>query len=258
MAVSIHPSVDQGVKQGSGNFAGGTLTCKCTQNPVTVAIKGDVAFNHACGCTKCWKPAGATSQSSGSSSVTIFRYGEWAEAQSRRPVRRHSASCLQRLRRAYVRPHREQGASALRLRLHPRRAFQGKGLGCPQFAAFVSSVIESGIKPNQMDGIRARLKELGLEPYDCLSPPLMDLLATDAAKKKALWRPSASAYGFTRVRSHQSAPLVWRRRRLLPPRRRHDGVLDALFPCSRRRRPRKAVCRCCITSQGSPALKRPS
>ena len=31
---------------------------------------------------------------------------------------------------------------------------------------------------------RARLEELGLEPYDCLSPPLMDLLATDAAKKK--------------------------------------------------------------------------
>jgi len=41
MAVSIHPSVDQGVKQGSANFAGGTLTCKCTKDPVTVTIKGD-------------------------------------------------------------------------------------------------------------------------------------------------------------------------------------------------------------------------
>ena len=29
MAVSIHPSVDQGVKQGSGNFAGGTLEMRC-------------------------------------------------------------------------------------------------------------------------------------------------------------------------------------------------------------------------------------
>ncbi len=27
---------------------------------VKVGIKGDVAHNHACGCTKCWKPAGAT------------------------------------------------------------------------------------------------------------------------------------------------------------------------------------------------------
>ena len=52
----------------------------------------------------------------------------------------------------------------------------------PRFAAFVSSVIESGTKPEEMDGIRGRLRELGLEPYDCLSPGLMDALATHAAK----------------------------------------------------------------------------
>ena len=34
-----------------------------------------------------------------------------------------------------------------------------------------------------MDGIRARLRELGLEPYDCLSPALMDYVATWTAKK---------------------------------------------------------------------------
>ena len=34
-----------------------------------------------------------------------------------------------------------------------------------------------------MDGIRARLRELGLEPYDCLSPALMDSIATWTAKK---------------------------------------------------------------------------
>src|SRR3954452_877476 len=60
MTVQIHPSVDSGVKKGSGSFAGGTLVCKCKDHPVKVAIKGDVAHNHACGCTKCWKPAGAT------------------------------------------------------------------------------------------------------------------------------------------------------------------------------------------------------
>src|SRR5437763_17043949 len=59
MAVSIHPSVDNGVKKGSPNFPGGTLTCKCAQAPVTVGIGANVAFNHACGCTKCWKPKGA-------------------------------------------------------------------------------------------------------------------------------------------------------------------------------------------------------
>ena len=33
-----------------------------------------------------------------------------------------------------------------------------------------------------MDGVRARLNELGLKPYDCLSPPLMDFIATHIAK----------------------------------------------------------------------------
>jgi S-(hydroxymethyl)glutathione synthase len=56
------------------------------------------------------------------------------------------------------------------------------GWSAPEFAAFVSSIIEAGFPPAEMDGIRARLKELGLEPYDCLSPPLMDLIATHTAK----------------------------------------------------------------------------
>src|SRR6202795_2058949 len=60
MTVHIHPSIDSGVKKGSGSFAGGTLVCKCKDKPVKVGIKGDVAHNHACGCTKCWKPQGAT------------------------------------------------------------------------------------------------------------------------------------------------------------------------------------------------------
>jgi len=28
MTVALHPSIDNGIKQGSGNFAGGTLVCK--------------------------------------------------------------------------------------------------------------------------------------------------------------------------------------------------------------------------------------
>jgi S-(hydroxymethyl)glutathione synthase len=36
-----------------------------------------------------------------------------------------------------------------------------------------------------MDGIRSRLKELGLEPYDCLSPVLMDAIAAHIAKSQA-------------------------------------------------------------------------
>jgi len=57
-----------------------------------------------------------------------------------------------------------------------------QGWAAPEFAAFVSSIIESGTPPGQMGAVRARLKELRLEPYDCLSPPLMDAIATHVAK----------------------------------------------------------------------------
>ena len=76
---SIHPAVDHGVKPGSSAFAGGTLRCHCKSEPVEVAVGGQTAHNHVCGCTKCWKPAGATfSQVAvvGSDKVSVVRNGE--------------------------------------------------------------------------------------------------------------------------------------------------------------------------------------
>ena len=58
-SVKIHPSVDDGVVQGSPDFAGGAISCKCASNPVKVAIGSQTAHNHVCGCSKCWKPDGA-------------------------------------------------------------------------------------------------------------------------------------------------------------------------------------------------------
>ena len=68
-----------------------------------------------------------------------------------------------------------------------------KGWAPPEFAAFVSSIIESGADPANMGAVRARLKELGLEPYDCLSPPLMDAIATHAAKASGKLTRGANA-----------------------------------------------------------------
>ena len=56
----------------------------------------------------------------------------------------------------------------------------------PQFAAFVSSIIEAGTDPNRMGEIRRHLHDAGLEPYDCLSPTLMDVIATHTAKQKGV------------------------------------------------------------------------
>jgi S-(hydroxymethyl)glutathione synthase len=63
-----------------------------------------------------------------------------------------------------------------------------RGWSAPEFAAFVSSIIESGTPPDQMPAVRSRLKELRLEPYDCLSPALMDAIATHVAKASGVLR----------------------------------------------------------------------
>ena len=182
--VKIHPAVDNGVKKGDPNFAGGTLSCNCATDKVEVKIGAQTAHNHACGCTKCWKPEGAAFAVVavvGRDKVEVTK-----NAHKLKVVDEDGddpAACLHRLRRPHVRPHREQGASVLRARLRPHRALAGEGWSEPQFAAFVSSVIELGVDPSRMEGIRGRLKEIGLEPYDCLSPTLMDAIATHIAKK---------------------------------------------------------------------------
>jgi S-(hydroxymethyl)glutathione synthase len=60
------------------------------------------------------------------------------------------------------------------------------GWAPPEFAAFVSSIIESGARPENMGAVRARLNELGLPPYDTLSPALMDAISTHVAKAKGV------------------------------------------------------------------------
>jgi S-(hydroxymethyl)glutathione synthase len=61
-----------------------------------------------------------------------------------------------------------------------------KGWQEPQFAAFVSSIIEQGYDPNGMADVRSKLHVVGLETYDSLSPRLMDALATFAAQKSGV------------------------------------------------------------------------
>ena len=186
MTVQLHPSIDNGVKQGSGHFAGGTLVCKCKDHPVKVGIKGDVAHNHACGCTKCWKPQGAIFSIVAvvpRQNVTVLENGDKLQiVDPAAVIQRHACKVCgtHMYGRIENKDHPFYGLDFIHTEL-----FEEPGSAAPGFAAFVSSVIESGVKPDQMGAIRARLKELGLEPYDCLSPALMDAIATHVAKAKA-------------------------------------------------------------------------
>jgi S-(hydroxymethyl)glutathione synthase len=183
MAISIHPAVDGGVKPGVANFAGGTLVCNCTSSPVTVSIKGDAAFNHVCGCTKCWKPEGATFAQiavTGRDNVNVTANGQKLKVvDPNAAIQRHACTgCgVHMYGRIENKNHPFFGFDFFHTELSKE-----KGWAAPEFAAFVSSIIESGYPPAQMGAVRARLKELHLEPYDCLSPPLMDLIATHTAK----------------------------------------------------------------------------
>ncbi|MEJ6785137.1 S-(hydroxymethyl)glutathione synthase [Aminobacter sp. Piv2-1] len=183
---SLHPAIDRGVKPGTGGFAGGTLVCACADRPVKVKIKGDVAHNHACGCTKCWKPDGATFSIvavTAHENVEVLENGDkLAVVDPGALIQRHACTeCGVHMYGPVERAHPFKGLDFI----HPER-FQENGWSAPGFAAFVSSVIEAGVDPSAMDGIRKRLNELGLAPYDCLSPALMDYIATWTAKKNGV------------------------------------------------------------------------
>jgi len=180
---SIHPAVDRGVKPGAPDFAGGTLVCHCNRDPVEVKVVGQIAHNHACGCSKCWKPDGAVF----SLVAVVPRENVSVTANEHKldivdrsaTIQRHACEgCgVHMYGRIENRDHPFHGLDFV----HPE-LFREAGWAPPEFAAFVSSIIESGTRPYHMGAIRGRLRELGLEPYDCLSPPLMDAIATHIAK----------------------------------------------------------------------------
>ncbi len=187
MAISIHPAVDHGVRPTAPSFSGGTLVCKCTDRPVRVSIKGQSAYNHVCGCTKCWKPAGALF-----SQVAVVPRDNLSVTDNADKLQIVDASAaIQRYAcrgcgvhmygRIENKGHPFYGFDFIHTELSPE-----SGWAAPEFAAFVSSIIEAGAKPDQMGAVRSRLKELGLEPYDCLSPGLMDAIATHTAKARGV------------------------------------------------------------------------
>ena len=181
--VSLHPALDGGVKKGQANFNGGTLVCACVDRPVKVAIKGTIAHNHACGCTKCWKPKGAAFSVvavTPHENVTVLENGDKLQVVDPDAlIQRHACkACGVHMYGPVEREHAFKGLDFI-----PPERFQESGWPEPTFAAFVSSIIASGTPPSEMAGVRGRLNELGLTPYDCLNPTLMDVIATWVAKK---------------------------------------------------------------------------
>jgi S-(hydroxymethyl)glutathione synthase len=187
-AVSIHPSVDNGVRKGDAGFKGGTLQCQCANDKVEVKVDTQVAHNHACGCTKCWKPKGAAFAVIGvvpRDKVSVTAHEEkLGIVDDTATIQRHACKgCgVHMYGRIENKDHPFHGLDFIHTELSPQSGWEE-----PRFAAFVSSIIEGGgARPEQMDGVRARLNELGLTPYDSLNPPLMDAMSTHVAKRSGV------------------------------------------------------------------------
>ncbi|MDN4056490.1 S-(hydroxymethyl)glutathione synthase [Massilia sp. YIM B02763] len=186
-AVKIHPAVDSGIAPAAPDFSGGTLSCHCATDTVTVEVKGQVAHNHVCGCTKCWKPDGSLfSQIAvvGRDKVEVTAHGEkLAVVDQSATIQRHACTVcgVHMFGRIENKDHAFYGLDFVHTELSPQH-----GWAPPGFAAFVSSIIESGARPENMGAVRARLNDMGLPPYDVLSPPLMDAMATHVARQRGV------------------------------------------------------------------------
>lgn len=183
MAPSLHPLIDDGLAKGDENFAGGVLKCHCPSSPVEVTIKGNVLHNHACGCSKCWKPAGSLFSVVGvvprDNLQVTANEGKLHVIDPNAVILRNACKdCGVHLFGRIEKDHPFKGLDFIHAELG-----SGKGWQEPQFAAFVSSIIEGGFNPKGIDEVRSKFESVGLKSYDCLSPPLMDLIATWTGQK---------------------------------------------------------------------------
>src|SRR5947208_3654735 len=153
-SVKIHPAVDGGLKPAAKNFAGGALFSQ-----VAVVTRDNLGVK-ANGNKLAIVDPKAAIQRYACKDCGVHMYG-----------------------RIENRGHPLYGFDFI----HTERSNES-GWSPPEFAAFVSSIIESGASPDNMGAVRASLRELKLEPYDCLSPPLMDFIATQAAKASGALR----------------------------------------------------------------------
>lgn len=191
----IHPAVSRPVRS-QGDFDGGTLQCHCVKSPVVVQVTAQSMHNHLCGCSRCWKPDGALFSQIGvvpREAVTVMENGDkLGLIDPSAAIHRYACrDCgVHMVGRIEAKSHPFYGLDFIHTELSSQQ-----GWAPPGFAAFVSSIIEAGFPAGDMVKMRRHLRSLGLEPYDCLSPELMDAISAHAVtqKPKRTGNPNALA-----------------------------------------------------------------
>lgn len=180
--LAIHPSVNDGVSHGT-DLAGATLRCLCSDNPVELRLGAACSHNHLCGCSNCWKPkgqlmaqvavvpAGTVEIVSGAEKLSVVNPAA--------KIQRHACEgCgCHIIGRVSDSDHHFFGLDFI----HPELAVDAQPHR-PEFAGFVSSLIETGTSPTVMAALRAKLSGVGVPCYDAFSSEIMDAIAWHQVK----------------------------------------------------------------------------
>ncbi len=185
MKIALHPVVDAPSRAGA-SLAGATLRCKCA-DPVEVKLSEDIAHNHLCGCSKCWKPDGALLAQTAvvpAGTLEVLKGQERLRVvDETQKVQRYACKAcgVHLFGRVSDPDHHFFGIDFV----HPELAHGGQAAAKPEFAGFLSSLIESGTQPSQMHAVRGQLKQAGIPAYDAFSPEIMDVIAWHKVKLRA-------------------------------------------------------------------------
>jgi S-(hydroxymethyl)glutathione synthase len=171
----LHNSINTEVRAPASSS---TLQCLCADSPVTVAVAAPIVHNHLCGCSKCWKPAGAllaqTAVVAADAATVLENEIKLAVVDPSLAIKRHACgTCGAHMIGTVEDPeHHFFGLTFV----HPELATE-QVVGRPEFAGFVSSVVETGTCAADMEAIRGQLAQSDIPSYDAFSPEIMDIIA---------------------------------------------------------------------------------
>jgi len=173
--VSLHPAIDAEDREAASTA---TLRCHCSNDPVEVTLEAPIAHNHLCGCSRCWKPQGALLAqtavvASDAARVTAAEHKLAAVDPDAAIVRFACEACGAHMLGVVEQPeHHFYGLTFV----HPELSIE-PAFGRPEFAGFVSSIIENGESASISEAVHRALHEAGIPAYDAFSPEIMDIIA---------------------------------------------------------------------------------
>ena len=180
--VPLHPAVGKSIAKTTVEPF--VARCRCIANAVEIEVSQPVEHNHLCGCSKCWRPPGATFAQVAvvpAGCVALKAHGDKLETvdATQKIERRRCRECGTHMVGQVSDPdHHFYGLEFV----HPELATNGHQPKI-EFAAFVSSVVETGTIPaTTMVSVRNALSKAEIPAYDAFSPELMDIIAWHRVK----------------------------------------------------------------------------